>query len=116
MIKTILMSLVLSVLFTNHSFAQETNENDSIRMKLAKLEAKVEIIQNQNESGLDKIGGALFLIFMGIVAGLWAQSTGRNPWLWLMAGVVFSIFTAIAMILKTDYDGKLKKHKEKINS
>ena len=46
----------------------------------------------------DTIG--LLLFFFALYCGMWAQSTGRNYWLWFAAGFVIAPITGIALMVK----------------
>ncbi len=49
-------------------------------------------------------GGVAFLF--GAFCALWAQNTGRNPWLWFFLGLIFSVITAIVLLAKNANDRK----------
>ncbi len=50
-------------------------------------------------------GGAIAFLF-GAFCALWAQNTGRNPWLWFFLGLFFSVITAIVLLAKNARDRK----------
>ncbi len=50
-------------------------------------------------------GAALFLF--GVVCALWAQNSGRNPWLWFFLGLFFSVIAALVMLYKNSRDRKM---------
>lgn len=50
-------------------------------------------------------GGATAFLF-GAFCALWAQNTGRNPWLWFFLGLFFSVITAIVLLAKNARDRK----------
>ena len=45
----------------------------------------------------------------GIFCAFWAQTTGRNPWLWFFMGLLFGAITGIVLASKNASD--LKKSK-----
>jgi hypothetical protein len=49
-------------------------------------------------------GVALFLF--GAFCALWAQSTGRNAWLWFFLGLFFSVITVLVLLAKNSNDKK----------
>lgn len=51
-------------------------------------------------------GAALFLF--GAFCALWAQNTGRNPWLWFFMGLLFSVITVLVLLSKNADDKKPK--------
>ncbi len=50
-------------------------------------------------------GGAIAFLF-GAFCALWAQNTGRNPWLWFFLGLFFSVITATVLLAKNARDKK----------
>jgi len=50
----------------------------------------------------DAAGGVLF--FIGVFCALWAQNTGRNPWLWFFIGVLANVAALIAVLIKNGDD------------
>ena len=54
---------------------------------------------------------ALELLALATFCALWARSTGRDPWLWLVAGLFFNIFTLVAIWSKHEEDKKTAKVK-----
>jgi hypothetical protein len=40
------------------------------------------------------------LIIFGAFSALWAQNTGRNPWLWFFLGYLFNIITVLVILAK----------------
>ena len=57
----------------------------------------------------DAGGGGIVLFIVGAFCALWAQNTGRNPWLWFILGALFSVITVIALLVKNSDDLKSKK-------
>lgn len=47
--------------------------------------------------------GAVAFLFGGFCA-LWAQNTGRNPWLWFFLGLIGSVIAVIAVLTKNGDD------------
>ncbi len=47
--------------------------------------------------------GALVLLF-GAFCALWAQNTGRNPWLWFFLGVMFHVVAVLVLLAKNAED------------
>ena len=44
------------------------------------------------------------VLALAAFSALWARSTGRDPWLWLAAGLVFNLFALLAMWVKHEGD------------
>ncbi len=95
-----MVAFLMTLLVPFHIFAQE------------KVEKRVTILENQVEKlnssieGKSSIGAVLFLY--GVFCALWAQNTGRNPWLWFITGMLFSVITAIVLLVKNSDDRKLR--------
>lgn len=51
-------------------------------------------------------GDAFFLF--GIFCAYWAQTTGRNAWLWFFLGAIAAPITGIALLVKNSEDRKKK--------
>ncbi|RUL86181.1 hypothetical protein [Tautonia sociabilis] len=47
----------------------------------------------------------MLLLFGGFCA-LWAQNTGRNPWLWFILGLIFNAIAVIVLLWKNSNDLK----------
>ena len=51
-----------------------------------------------------RVGRADALVSVSVVAAVlcawWAQDTGRNPWLWFFAGLVFSVISLLVLLYK----------------
>jgi hypothetical protein len=78
-------------------FAVPAFADEAIETRVAELERRVHdlpppIVRN----GPD--GGVFFLF--GAFCALWAQNTNRNPWLWFFLGLIFNVFTVIALLIK----------------
>ena len=49
--------------------------------------------------------GLAFFLF-GIFCAYWAQTTGRNAWLWFLSGLFFAPFTGLVLLYKNSQDGR----------
>ena len=47
--------------------------------------------------------GSAFFLF-GIFCAYWAQTTGRNAWLWFFLGLFFAPFTGLVLLYKNSQD------------
>jgi hypothetical protein len=52
------------------------------------------------------VGQGIFVLFFGIFAALWAQNTGRNPWLWFFLGAIFNVIAGFVLLWKNTEDRK----------
>ena len=51
--------------------------------------------------------GVVVAVFVcAAFCALWAQNTGRNPWLWFFLGIFFSVVTVLVMLRKNVDDKK----------
>jgi hypothetical protein len=48
-------------------------------------------------------GGVAVFLF-GAFCALWAQNTGRNPWLWFFLGLFFSVITVLVLLSRNSND------------
>ncbi len=76
--------------------AQPSNLDD----RVSALEAQVGTLNSTRHNGAE---GALAILF-GIVCALWAQNTGRNPWLWFFLGAFFNVITGFVLLWKNAAD------------
>jgi hypothetical protein len=53
-----------------------------------------------------------FWLGVGVFCGLWARSTGRDPWLWLVAGLTFNMLTLFVIFHLWSEDEEAKKKKK----
>jgi L-fucose isomerase-like protein len=53
---------------------------------------------------LERSGEGFVLFLSGAVCALWAQNSGRNPWLWLFLGLIFSVFAVLFVLSKNAAD------------
>ena len=79
---------------------------DRLRSDVKQSQETVEANRIETERLRDDVKKAegVVLYLFAFVCALWAQSTGRNPWLWFFAGVLFSIFTALVIMYKNTQD------------
>ena len=59
------------------------------------------------EVGTVSSTGSAFFLF-GLFCAYWAQTTGRQPWLWFFLGWFFAPITGIVLLYKNDQDMKAK--------
>jgi outer membrane murein-binding lipoprotein Lpp len=77
-----------------------TSEVTTLNNVVNSLKNDVYQLRNKASSG-----AALFLF--GVVAALWAQNSGRNPWLWFFLGLFFSVIAALVMLYKNSRDREM---------
>lgn len=72
----------------------------------AQLERRVSTLEQAVQSSRD---GGLALFLFGAFCALWAQNTGRNPWLWFFLGLFFSVISVLVLLYKNSSDRELRK-------
>lgn len=58
-----------------------------------------------------EVAGAYAALFAFLCA-LWAQNTGRNPWLWFFLGGIFTFIAGFVMLYKNSKDRKQRRQVE----
>jgi hypothetical protein len=88
--------------------------------RLQKIEQRLNALEQRlpaANNSLDSIKGyfpvALPVVGVGLFCGLWARSSGRDFWLWFVAGLVFTIFALVAVADAHEKDKKAKRDAEK---
>jgi hypothetical protein len=78
--------------------------------RLADLEKRVHDLETKHsrnaESDAAVVVSVLWMIGCGLFCARWARSTGRDPWLWLGAGLIFNFFALFAVLSKHEEDKK----------
>ena len=75
-------------------------------------------VEEENNAMLLSIGTVKIelvtpVVFLfGAFCALWAQNTGRNPWLWFFLGLLFSVFTIFFVLTKNANDLQDRKIRE----
>jgi hypothetical protein len=72
-----------------------------LKQKISQLETR--IIELERLARKPDSGGVVLFLF-GVFCALWAQNTGRNPWLWFFVGFAGSIVTVIILLMKNSSD------------
>ena len=62
------------------------------------------------ESTIDDLASAGFVIFLfGAFCALWAQDSGRNPWVWFFLGIFFNFITVLVLLSKNSADRRVSR-------
>jgi hypothetical protein len=48
------------------------------------------------------------VFLFGVVCALWAQNSGRNPWIWFFLGLCFNVITGLVLLSKNSQDRKMR--------
>ena len=84
--------------------AQLEEDMTSLQREVRSLDRAVDRLESDIEDKAD-IGIILFLY--GVFCALWAQNTGRGPWLWFFLGLFFSIITVLFLLSKNAQDRRM---------
>ena len=77
----------------------------ALEAQVSSLKQKVQVLEADASSRVpdeDTLFMALF--FFAVFCGWWAQHSGRNPWLWFFAGMLFNVITALVLLSKNSTD------------
>ena len=73
---------------------------DTLPQTIESLDQRLQEIERTDPGAAMAFVLPLFAFF----CALWAQNTGRNPWLWFFLGLIFSIITAFVVLHKNSMD------------
>jgi hypothetical protein len=92
--------LMLAALLPVRGVAQQQDaaQTTSLESRVSNLEHRIPYHTED--------GAGLFLF--GAFCALWAQNTGRNPWLWFFLGLLFSVIAILVLLSKNADDKKGK--------
>jgi hypothetical protein len=97
--RTLLLALLLGVPLLPGTAAA--------RQSVQEVQGRVERLERQvADLAEESAPTGLVLFLFGAFCALWAQNTGRSPWLWFVLGVVFSIFTVVSLLHKNAADAR----------
>jgi hypothetical protein len=91
-------------------------QDDQIRkleQRVKALEQRVSDADSRVDTVLSYLLPPLPLLGIGLFCGLWARSSGRDFWLWFVAGALFNIFTLFAVLVKHEEDKAVRRAAEK---
>ena len=75
-----------------------------VEKKLKRSESQLTNLEREVEKFDDNSKHSVALFLFGTVCALWAQNTGRNPWLWFFLGLFFSVITVLFLLAKNSSD------------
>ena len=90
--------LLLLVLTSSSMVSTRVLAQDDLEHRVSTLE--------HSDSGSRGVGVAVFVC--GAFCALWAQNTGRNPWLWFFLGLFFNVITVLVLLRKNANDKRGK--------
>jgi hypothetical protein len=77
--------------------------------RIEQLESEVAALKQGSRWRWD-LGGVSFLF--GAFCALWAQNSGRRPWLWFFLGFLFTFITVIVLLVKNSNDRVRRRRSE----
>ena len=106
------MALTFSIATVCLGAQNEQPELKQLRGDLTQLEKKVDALEiqetetkNRLQQLIEESGGTGIVLFLfGGFCALWAQNTGRNPWLWFFLGLFFGFVTVLFLLSKNSQD------------
>lgn len=91
---------ILSAVAGTTAVAQERDEVSALHDRVDYLERQIDRFGSRVGDGW----GYGMAILFGAFCALWAQNTGRNPWLWFFMGAFFSCITVLILLRKNADD------------
>jgi hypothetical protein len=83
--------------------------HQKIEQRLNALEQQVAAANNSFDFIKVYLPAAFPIVGIGLFCGFWARNSGRDFWLWFLAGLVFNIFALIFVAGEHDKDQKAKR-------
>lgn len=71
----------------------------------ADFEQRISSLEHKTAGQHEGAGVAVFVC--AAFCALWAQNTGRNPWLWFFLGLFFSVIVIFVLLYKNSQEKKL---------
>jgi hypothetical protein len=84
-----------------------------IEARLSALEERTASANGSFENVKTYMPAAVAILGIALFCGLWARNSGRDFWLWFVAGLVFNLLVLIAIAVTHDEDQKAKKEAAK---
>ena len=85
--------------------------------RLQKIEQRLNAVEGRvANANRAYIPAALAVLGLGLFCGLWARNSGRDFWLWFVAGLVFNVFALIAVLDAHERDKKATRDSAKLAS
>jgi hypothetical protein len=104
----LVVALWVVCLLSGRGSAQE-GQLDQIEKRLRHLEQISRPNADTRHAASDFVIPGVAVLALAAFCALWARSTGRDPWLWLAAGLVFNVFALLAVWAKHEGDKKVAK-------
>lgn len=108
MIRLLILLLMVVLPTSAPLFAQSNFNPRDLENKINAVSSRVNTLESRASTLEHRVndiagGGAIAFLF-GAFCALWAQNTGRGPWLWFFLGLFFSVITVIVLLVKNSND------------
>ncbi|QDV37733.1 hypothetical protein [Tautonia plasticadhaerens] len=108
------LPLLLGLLATPARSQEDAGQVARLERTVERLESQVDRLRSDVRELEDRphgktiiekhqVGWTVLLLFAGFCA-LWAQDTGRNPWLWFILGLIFNAIAVVVLLWKNAQD------------
>jgi hypothetical protein len=87
-----------------------------IEQRLNALEERVANANGSSDFIKAYVPAAFGVLGVGLFCGLWARNSGRDFWLWFVAGLVFTVFALIAVLDAHERDKKARRDSARLAS
>jgi hypothetical protein len=77
---------------------------DQVEQRVKNLEQRLQRDSGTQFQFWNFVASGFAVLALAAFCALWARSTGRDPWLWLAAGLVFNVFALLAVWMKHEGD------------
>jgi hypothetical protein len=109
---TVLLFTTFLIAAGNCFSQNKTTDFENLKRQIDFQNSELQILKNNlnNETSQlkqklnDYASSSLVLFLFGAFCALWAQNTGRNPWIWFFLGLIFSVITVIIILIKNAED------------
>ena len=101
--------VAMALLAPTRAVRAQEDRLKKIENQLSALEQRISSTSGTFEFIQTYLPAALAILGIGLFCGLWARNSGRDFWLWFVAGLVFTIFALIAVANAHEEDKKAKK-------
>jgi hypothetical protein len=103
-------AICIACLLPGRGLAEE-GRLDQVEMRVQNLEQRLQRDAETQYQPWNLVPAGVAVLALAAFCALWARSTGRDPWLWFAAGLVFNIFALLAIWSKHEEDKKTAKVK-----
>ena len=97
--------LLLCCCLPAEALSQSSASEQLLTERIVQLERRLSDMERKaNASPHRRADAGIVVILFGAFCALWAQNTGRNPWLWFFLGLLFSAVAVFFVLTKNAND------------